>query len=97
MNDIQMTKTQLAQSALQSYLRLHSSGKTSEIAKSVNMSSAMIRKAGLSLAARSIVGVELVAGKGSGEYRFSQLQQDLFDQKPEEAKTLWQKIKSLFQ
>ena len=96
MNDIQMSKTQLAQSALQSYLRLHSSGKTSEIAKAVNMSSALIRKAGLSLAARSIVGVELVAGKGSGEYKFSQLQRDLFDGQPEETKTLWQKIKSFF-
>lgn len=96
MNSVQMTKTQLAQSALQSYLRLHSSGKTSEIAKAVNMSSALIRKAGLSLAARSIVGVELVAGKGSGEYKFSQLQRDLFDGQPEETKTLWQKIKSFF-
>ena len=91
-----MNKTQLAQSALQSYLRLHSSGKTSEIAKSVQMSSALIRRAGLSLAARSIVGAELIAGKGAGEYRFSQLQQDLFDGRPDEVKTLWQRIKSLF-
>jgi predicted transcriptional regulator len=91
-----MTKGQLAQSAIQSYLLLHGPGKTSQIAKSLNLSSVMVRRAGLKLADKSIVKAERTSGQGKGEYLFSCLQGDLFQDTPK-SKTLWHRIRSLFQ